>query len=140
MFLSSSVPLTQKQKSSLHLLLVFGIVLYVYTPLLDHWLEREHYTRPHTHIHLPESFVIGDIEDYFIGDIEDYFSKHSDHQEGILCLLDIKTLIYVIPNINVVFVVQDIPLVFGLTPYSVHASNIYLPSLDPPPKDLYKFT
>ena len=130
MFLSPSVPLAQKQKTSLHLLLVIGVILYIYTPLLDHRLDREYYTRPHIHIHLHESFSIKATEDRFL--------EHDDHQEGILCLLDIKTLAYIIPSVNAIFVVQDVPLVFGLTPYSITVSNIYLPLLDPPPKSLPK--
>ena len=126
MFLLQLASVTQKQKTPLHLLLVIGIILYVYLPLLDHWLEHEHYARPHTHIHLPE--------DTFYGKTGRLFLEHQASEESALCLLDIKTLICVLPNVNIVLTLQDVLLNFGLPFYQVYVAAIYLPLLDPPPR------
>ncbi len=130
--LSQLAPSAQKQKSYLHLLLVIGVFLYVYTPILDHQLGSEYYVRPHTHISIfthTSTLHLEDTENLFLGN-----GEHSDHEENVLCLLDIKTLVYVPFNISVALIVQYIPLIFDLLPYYMQGSTIYLPSLDPPPR------
>lgn len=133
MLQSQSAPLAQKQIFGLHLLLVMGIILYVYSPLLDHWLGAEHYVRPHTHAYLPET-ISTEISTLYHFDAENHLSTDGDHEENILCSLDIKTLLYVVLNVNVILIVQNVPLIFDIFPHYVGGSSVYLPSLDPPPR------
>ena len=115
------------------MLLVFGVVLYIYSPLLDHWLDNDHYIRPHTHIHLSEN-ILTNVSTQNHREIEGHFSENSDHEENILCMLDIKTLIYALLNVNAVLIVENVPLIFDLFPYYMQGSTVYLPLLDPPPR------
>jgi hypothetical protein len=103
-----------------------GIVLYVYSPLLDHWLGHAHYARPHIHIHLSDNVVTVETEGHF--------AENGDHEEDVLCVLDIEALFFVVLNVYVALIVQNVPLIFDLFPYSLQGSPIYLSSLDPPPR------
>lgn len=130
LFLSS-----QKSKIGLHLLLVFGVVLYLFSPLLDHWLGFENYTRPHTHIHLSEN--ASTHLHTFGQEAGDHMSGDAGHDDGFLCLLDINALFYVALNISVTesdCAVQNTPLIFDLSPSYLQVSTIYFSSLDPPPR------
>ena len=130
---SQSVPSVQKQKPALQLLLVIGIVLYVYSPMLDHWLGHDYYARPHTHIDLPGNLSTGIFAQNQI-EIDDHHPEHSEPEDYVLCLLDINTLLYAPLDDNVVLIVQNVPLIFDIFPYLVTGSTVYLPSLDPPPR------
>ena len=110
-----------------------GIVLYVYSPMLDHWLGHGYYARPHTHIYLPKTISTEFSTQYHV-ETEDYHSENSEDEDYILCLLDINALFYVALDVNVVLIVQNVPLIFDLFPYLVTGSTVYLPSLDPPPR------
>ena len=133
MLQSQLVLLAQKLKSGLHLLLMIGIVLYVYSPMLDHWFGSDTYTRPHTHIHLSANILVESPAPNSF-EVEDDHSENSESQEFILCSLDINTLFCVTPDANVFLIVQKIPLIFDLFPYLVMGSSVFLASLDPPPR------
>jgi hypothetical protein len=105
---------------------MIGIVLYVYSPLLDHWLGHKYYARPHTHIHLPENIVTLETEGHF--------SENDDHEEDVVCVLDIEALFFIVLIVYAPLIIQNAPLIFDLFPYYLQSSTISLSSLDPPPR------
>jgi hypothetical protein len=125
----------KKLKIGFHLMMVATIFLYLYSPLLDHWLGLEAYARPHTHIDVATSILTENSDPH-----QSHSENHSNgHQEGVLCLLDINALLSLAldittdPNWFLDFV-RNTSLVFDLhTPYSL-VPSIHLTSLDPPPR------
>ena len=101
--------------------------------MLDHWLGHEYYSRPHTPVHLPEN-IFTEISTQDHAEIEHHHSGHSEHEENVLCLLDINALFFVVLDVNIVLIMKTVPLIFDLFPYLVKGSNVYLSSLDPPPR------
>lgn len=123
-------PFVQKQQVWLHLLLVVGIFVYLYSPLLDHWSGTVH-TRPHTHIQIAESAAAK------IGHQHENDDEADLHEEGVLCLLDFTTQLSVLLQLELLPVEQfmyQISLVFDVVPSYILLSSIHLSSLDPPPR------
>lgn len=125
----------KKQKPYLHLLLVFGVLLYLYSPFLDHWFGNEIHARPHTHAH-----VSRDRNPQFSPHHETDSLRHSvdqdSHEEGLFCLFDIDALLALLLAFDIVPNAQlerQPTIVFKLSPIYLHVSIIYLASLDPPP-------
>ena len=119
--------LVRKQKTCLHLLLVMGIFLYLYSPFLDHWSGNEFYARPHTHVHVSENIIS-----------QKYAVDHDqhEHEDGVLCFLDIDALLALLLAFDIApqaQLVQHLPLVFELVPFYFPVSIIHLALLDPPP-------
>ena len=128
--------LAQKTKLGLHLFLVVGIVFYLFTPLLEHWLGYENYARPHTHIHFVDeaSSTIFGLSQF---EHEEHFTEAEEHEAGFLCLLNINALFYVALNFNAPLTactIQNSTLIFDLSLTYLQVSTIYLSSLDPPPR------
>ena len=110
--------------------------MYLFSPLLDHWLGSENYGRPHTHVHLSES-ASTILLNTFGPETEDHFAEDNEHEDSYLCLLDINALFYVALNVNnmgSVFAVQNSPLIFDLSALYLQVSGIYLSAVDPPPR------
>lgn len=129
---SQPMGLRRKQKTWLHLILAVGMFVYLYSPLLDHWAGHETYARPHTHIHVENIFA-----QYPVVETNVHVSEHGEHEEGVLCLLDINALFSVIFYFNAgesICTIQNSQLVFDLLPPYQQVSAIYLSSLDPPPR------
>lgn len=127
-----TISLVQKQKTWLHLLLVAGIFLYFYSPLLDHWSGNETYIRPHTHIE-----VTNVSPQQHSDDSTAHASEHDEHdEEGVLCSLDLNALFSTVPCLSATpnFIIQSVSLIFDLFPAYQQVSAIYLSSLDPPPR------
>jgi hypothetical protein len=117
------------------LFLVLGIFSYLYSPLLDHWLGNEVYARPHTHVHVSKDtisqFSLHHEPDLSGNSVE---QEQHEHEEGVLCLLDIEALLALLLAFNIAIqaqLVQQLPLVFELVPFYFPVSIIYLSSLDP---------
>jgi hypothetical protein len=129
--------LAKVYKSGLHLLLAAAILFYLYSPLLDHWLGHESYARPHTHYHITAD-ILAVTPDYHKLFSTHQPDTHDDHEEEVLCLLDINALSIALyttisPNWFLDFA-HNAPLTFELyAPYFLTAS-VYLSSLDPPPR------
>jgi hypothetical protein len=130
-----AAPLVKKQKIGLHLLLVAVIFFYLYSPLLDHWLGVESYTRPHTHLYFSTN-ILTEIPDQS----EIHWENHSEgHQEGVLCFLDINALLSIALYVTITLdwfldFAHNSSFVFNhWVPYFL-AASIYLSSLDPPPR------
>lgn len=124
-----------KQQVWLHLLLVVGIFVYLYSPLLDHWLGSMQ-TRPHTHIHITGNSVVEIVHSY-----EDAATENGDGvavlEQGVLCLLDLATQLAILLHLDDLFVEQIVyraSLVFAALPTFLWVSPIHLSSLDPPPR------
>jgi hypothetical protein len=116
---------------------VLGIFLYLYSPLLDHWLGNEVYARPHTHVHVSKE-IVSQFSPYHETDSSGYSLDQAqhEHEEGVLCFLDIDALLALLLVFNIApqaQLVQHLPLVFELAPFYFRVSIIYLSSLDPPP-------
>ena len=127
----------RKQKTYLHLLLVLGMFIYLYSPLLDHWLGFEIYARPHTHLHVSKD-IIRQISFGHETDLSGLVidQEQHEHEEGVLCFLDIDALLAILLAFNIAShtqLVQHLPLISKLVPVCNDVSIIYLPSLDPPP-------
>ncbi len=125
----------KKQKTFLHSFLVLGLFLYLYSPLLDHWLGNETYARPHNH-----AFVSNDIVSQFTPHHDtDSLGNSVDqdrHAEGFLCSLDIDAHLALLLAFIVVphsQLVQHFSLFFEFSSVYFPVSIIYLASLDPPP-------
>ena len=127
----------RKQNTCLHLFLVAGIFLYLYSPVLDHWLGNEAYPRPHTHVHISGGSISQlslDQEPDLSGFSVD--QTRQEHEEGVLCFLNIDaplTLLLAFDMVPPVQLVQHLPLVFELVPFYFPVSIIHLSALDPPP-------
>jgi hypothetical protein len=122
-------PFGHKQRIWLHLLLVAGIFVYLYSPLLDHRLGV--YTRAHTHIHFAENMLTNMGHHHENGD------ETGLHEEGVLCLLDFASQLSILLHFDVLFVEQIVyqaSLVFDAVPTYLWVSSIHLSSLDPPPR------
>lgn len=128
-------PLSGKLNIWLHLLLAAGVLAYVYSPLLDHVMDKGVYSRPHTHLHFagelsqrPSHFR----EDHPATDHD----EHDDADESVICLLNIDALLSLLLSI---FILPDTPaapqepLVGNLDANCLDVSLVYLSSLDPPP-------
>ena len=127
----------KKRNSCLHLLLVAGIFLYLYSPLLDHWLGNEAYARPHTHVHISDD-VISQISLDQEHDLSGFLidQTQQEHEEGVLCFLNIDAPLALLLAFHMapqVQLVQHLPLVFELVPFYFPVSIIHISSLDPPP-------
>ena len=126
-------PLTSKLESWLHLILVASILLYAYAPFLDHWLDRDVYARPHTHIHLSTAAAPLPFQQTLA--TEDH-AGHDAHEETVFCALNIDALLSLLLFF---FVVPPGPvaapdmLAARLAPVCLDVSIVYLSTLDPPP-------
>lgn len=133
-----SVPRREQPNTWLHLLLAAGILLYLYSPFLDHWLGKDVYSRPHTHVHVADGALSQLLQLRMIdaaGDHSDH-GEHDEHDDGFLCLLDIDALLSLLHTFSVPSPDSVSPhnvLVGGLAPTCLDVSLIYLGSLDPPP-------
>ena len=126
--------LAKKLQTYLHLLLVMGIFLYLYSPLLEHLLGSEASARLHTHIHVSED-VISHLFPHDELDLSDDAANQDphEHEEGVLCLLDNNTVLLAFSMIPQAQIAHRLPLVSELVPFYFPVSIIYLSSLDPPP-------
>ena len=125
----------RKQKTLLHLFLVAGLFLYLYSPLLDHWLGNESYARPHNHTHVSNE-VTSQFAPHHDNDSLDHAIDQAHHEEGFLCSLDFDAHLALLLAFNVApqaSLVQHFSLFFELAPTYVPVSIIHLASLDPPP-------
>lgn len=111
--------------------------MYLYGPLLDHWLGSEVYTRPHTHVHVSKDIIsqspLHHEPDSSVYSVD---KNHHEHEEGILCFLDIDALLALLLVFNIApqaQLVQQTPLVFEMIHVYHQVSIIHLTSLDPPP-------
>jgi hypothetical protein len=128
-------PFVHKQHVWLHLLLVAGIFVYLYSPLLDHWLGAVQ-TRPHTHYYITGNSV---VEIFHLHD--DAVTENDDdvvgYEQGVLCLLDLATQLAILLHLDGFLVEQIVhspSLVFAAVPAYLWFSPVYLSSLDPPPR------
>ena len=128
--------LTQKQKNGLHLLLVLGIISYLFSPLMDHWLGHDTHTRPHTHVSFPENNFIT-IAPLLLLETSEHFPENSEHEEGFLCVLDVNALFFAAIDVSLVptrCMIRNAPFIFDFFHCYVKVTPIYLLSLDPPPR------
>lgn len=119
----------------LHLILVAGVLVYLYSPLLDHLLDKDVYARPHTHIHVaggvPQQLQSHEGESAASGHLD-----HEAHEEGVLCMLNIDALLSLWLSMLIVadtLPAPQEPLAASLAATCLDVSLIYLSSLDPPP-------
>ena len=127
-----TAPFAKRQKTWLHLVLVMGIFLYLYSPFLDHLLGNEVYARPHTHIHLSLSESSSHSEFGLVGGAH----EQEHHDEGVLCFLDIDALLALMLALSTVagiYLLQHLPLGSKVPPFYILVSIIYLALIDPPP-------
>lgn len=125
-------------KRFLHLFLVLQVFLYLYSPLLDHWLGNETHARLHTHVHVSNNITPQFSLHHKPHSSENMVEQehHEHHEEGVLCLLDIDVLLALLLAFDIVPQAQlghHQPLAFELVPYYFRVSIVYLASLDPPP-------
>lgn len=127
--------LSDKRGTWLHLLLVAGILLYVYSPFLDHWLDKDVYSRPHTHINIAAP---GLAQQSLLPDATDAAShgEHGEHDDGYICLLNIDALLSLLLSIfiapqTLISVPDTLAAELAHTYFDV--TIVYLSSLDPPP-------
>jgi hypothetical protein len=125
--------LARPGKIGLHLLLAAGILFYLYSPLLDHWLGHGAHSRPHNHVHLTHSFT---LEEAHLHEAEPA-GRHdaAGEEEGVLCYLDLDlllALVFLFDAPHAPLAQQD-SLVFASSPASAGVSLVYLTALDPPP-------
>lgn len=126
---------TKKWNICLHLFLVVGVFLYLYSPFLDHWLGNGFYVRPHTHAHISEEMMSqvslhGETDSFGVA------GEHEEEEENVLCSLDIQALLSLLLPFNMVSQTQlarDSSLVMKAVSFYWEVSIIYLSSLDPPP-------
>lgn len=126
----------KRYKERLQLFLAASLFLYLYSPLLDHWLGNTHYGRPHTHITISSITLVGDTAH---DQAELNESEHEAHEESVLCLLDMNSLLSVSPDIDLQWscfwgFAKSSPLVFNVDAGYDVAGSIFLSSLDPPPR------
>ena len=120
-------------KIGLHLLLAAGILFYLYSPLLDHWLGHGAHSRPHYHVHLAHSLTADTAHLHGAGP-----AGHHDaagEEEGVLCYLDLDlllALVFLFDAPQAPLAQQD-SLVFASSPASAGVSLVFLTALDPPP-------
>ncbi|UCC53319.1 MAG: hypothetical protein JSV68_04990 [Anaerolineaceae bacterium] len=112
--------------------------MYLYSPFLDHWLGNEAYSRPHNHVHISEDLIsqFSPHHDHRDTDSSVNSVDQDQHEEGILCLLDIDALLALLLASDIApsaEPVQHPPLALELAPDSRSVSSIHLASLDPPP-------
>ncbi len=123
-------------KALLQIFFVASLFLYLYSPFLDHLLGNTHYGRPHTHIALPSELSAESVN----GDAltTDHNTDHENHEEGVLCLLDIDAL-----SIILDFDVQsdlllnfapDASLIFNYQTADLTADPVFISSHYPPPR------
>jgi hypothetical protein len=115
-----------------------GIFMYLYSPFLDHWFGNEAYSRPHNHVHVSTDFVsqISPHLDHRETGSSVESVDQDQHEEGILCLLDIDALLALLLAFDIAPCaepVQHAPLALAFTPAYRSVSIIHLASLDPPP-------
>jgi len=108
--------------------------MYLYSPLLDHLLDRGVYSRPHTHVHVAGNITV-QLSHYFPA--SDFGIDNSRHDEqGVTCLLNIDALLFLLLSIFLApqtsLAPQHSPGVTFVTT-CLDVSLIYLSSLDPPP-------
>jgi hypothetical protein len=127
--------LSEKLNTWLHFLLVAGVLVYLYSPLLDHLLDKDIYSRPHTHIYVAGN-ILPQLSQFRESDSLIDNSDQDEHDNGVICLLNIDTLLSLLLSIFIVpqtlLAPQD-PLVVNLVTTYLDVSLIYLSSLDPPP-------
>ena len=112
--------------------------MYLYSPFLDHWLGNEAYARAHNHVHISKDLVsqISPHHDHRETDSSVYSVDQDQHEESVLCLLDIDALLALLLAFDIAPCAEPVQhphLAFGLAPYYRSVSIIHLASLDPPP-------
>ena len=124
----------KKQKFWLHILLIASIPVYLFSPLLDHWLGNESYARPHTHIHVSENGFAAQLHHFEAA--ADGHDEHAEHEELFFCVLDLNAF-FAIALINTGLtncLVQKNILTSGLPLPYLQIETIFLSFLDPPPR------
>jgi hypothetical protein len=114
---------------------VAGIFLYLYSPLLDHWLGNGTHSRPHSHTQVASRIVLEGAHSLEHTSVATT-GEHGEHEEEVLCLLDIDALLALVLTVtgaSPVSLEPQQPLVFGAFASYLDVSVIYLSSLDPPP-------
>lgn len=130
--------LTRKRyKTWLQIFFVANLFLYLYSPFLDHWLGNAHYGRPHTHISL-HTQALAATTDHNEPATTEHQNYDEDHEEGVLCLLDVDALSIILdfnvqPDCLVGFAPQP-SLIFDFQAAALTANPVFLSSLDPPPQ------
>ena len=125
----------RKMRAWLHLVLVAGIFLYLYSPLLDHWIGNDAHSRPHNHTHVALSELYETAHNHEVA-VGGEHGEHKAHGDGVLCLLDIEaflSLVYTFVDAEPFPVEPHNSLVLSAFPAYSAISVIYLSSLDPPP-------
>lgn len=110
----------------LHLFLVAGIVLFVYTPFLDHSLGLGIETRQHQHVLL--SFSAEGLSETHI--------EHDDHDETYLCTLNLDAVLGLILGFEFISQLDFTPqntLSVAIAADYQRVATIFLPTIDPPP-------
>ena len=129
--------ISKETKNGLHLFLAAVVFLYLYSPLLDHWLGFHTFARPHSHQHVDLDLLISvSTEDESSSEVDTI--AHEAHEEGVLCLLDINAvpiaLCFHIEANWFLSLAHDASLVFEpFTPYYL-VSFVFLSSIKPPPR------
>lgn len=129
------VPRRERPKAWLHILLAAGVLLYLYSPFLDHLLDRDVYLRPHTHVHVAESIIPrlampGSSEDSASA------SDHNEHDNSVLCILNIDAILSLLLTFSGPDYLLAGPqslLSGSLVPVCLDVSLVYLLTLNPPP-------
>jgi hypothetical protein len=128
-------PIREKLHTWLQIFLIAGVLVYVYSPLLDHLLEKDVYSRPHTHFHVAGS-VLPQLAQFHERDFIAGYDPHDEQDEGFICFLNVDVLLSLMLSI---FIMphpapepRD-PLVTDLVTTYLDVSLVYLSSIDPPP-------
>lgn len=116
-------------KNFLHLFLIAQVFLYLYMPLIDHANGQESVSRPHVHIHFDSPAHIH---------FDEFATQISEqHEESVLCLLNLDAIMGVIPVMH-----HDSLASLAFLPHFVSkfivsilpVSSFYFSALDPPPR------
>lgn len=127
-------PLNKTQRW-LNPLLIVGVLVYLFSPLLDHWLGHGGSARPHNHLIVAE---ISLLEFAQPGHEQLMHSVADDnHDEGVLCLLDFNLLFAAILLVTIALgqlALPRFPLSFALLLPGLAVTNVALPGHYPPPR------
>ncbi len=78
--------ITSRHQSSiwLHLFFVAGVVLYLYSPFIDHWFGLDTQSRPHTHVAVPTFYQMPFDHEH---------EEHVESESPFLCSLNIDAVL-----------------------------------------------